>query len=209
MPMKNSKPDIYVYKLVADNGGASCVANGLLSLALCKPKIRKTAGKESLVFGFDGNAYQERLIYIASVTDKVEGQSYYRQREYAQRHDCIYRVKEGRAVRKASARYPAETDQRKKDVGMRFENAFVLLSDDFRYLGRNGTDQYKQQYPTIRRLVERLTQGHRRYHSARLRHELLALKAEVWKKYSRKKVGVPWDDDHSRTCNGETPSASC
>jgi hypothetical protein len=31
------------YKLTADNGGAPCVRYGLLSLAICKPMIRKTA----------------------------------------------------------------------------------------------------------------------------------------------------------------------
>jgi hypothetical protein len=207
--MSNKEPDIYIYKIVADNGGAPCVAGGLLSLALCKPKIRKTAGKGSLVFGFGGKEYDERLIYIALVTDKLEGQSYYRRREYARRPDCIYRVEQGRAVRKASARYHVEADQRKKDVGFHFENAFVLLSDDFRYLGRKGTYEYKQGYRTIRRLVEGLTQGHRHFHSAELRKELLALKSEVWKKYRRMKVGVPSDGDYTRACNAESPSATC
>jgi hypothetical protein len=207
--MSDAEPDIYVYKMVADNGGAPCVAADLLSLALCKPKIRRTAGKGSLVFGFGGKAYQERLIYVARATDKLEGQDYYRRQEYAGRLDCIYRVEEGRAVRKASARYHVESDQRKKDVGFHFENAFVLLSDDFRYLGRKGTDDYKQRHFGIRRLVEELKRGHRRYQSAELRNELLALKSEVWNTYSRMKVGLPTDDDFTRMCNRESPSASC
>lgn len=33
-------PKIYFYKLTADNGGAPCVQDGLLSLAICKPMIR-------------------------------------------------------------------------------------------------------------------------------------------------------------------------
>ena len=44
------EPNIYVYKIVADIGGAPCVKNNLLSLAICKPKIRKTAGKGSIRF---------------------------------------------------------------------------------------------------------------------------------------------------------------
>ena len=71
--MLAAEPDIYVYKIVADNGGAPCVRNNLLSLAICKPKIRRTAGKGSFIFGFGGKEYKERLIYIARVTAKLEG----------------------------------------------------------------------------------------------------------------------------------------
>lgn len=207
--MSNSDPDLYVYKMVADNGGAPCVVSGLLSLAICKPKIRKTASKESLVFGYGGKRYEERLIYIARVTAKLEGDAYYRQHEYSRRPDCIYRVENSQPVRKASAKYHFDSDQRKKDVGFHFENAFVLLSDDFRYLGEKGTDDFKERYPKLRRLIESLKQGHRRHHSVELRNELLALKAEIWNKYQRMKVGLPTDHDFSRMCNGDSPSASC
>jgi hypothetical protein len=207
--MTESRQDIYVYKMVADNGGAPCISGNLLSLAICKPKIRKTAGKESLVFGFGGKGFKERLIYIARVTDKLEGDAYYRRREYARRPDCIYRAENHRPMRKVSAKYHFDSDQRRKDVGFHFENAFVLLSDDFRYLGRKGTDDFKKRYPKLRRLVENLKQGHRRYHSAELREELLALKARIWRKYRRMKVGIPTDKDRSRPCNTESPSASC
>jgi hypothetical protein len=205
--MSSPEPDIYVYKMVADNGGAPCVTGKLLSLAICKPKIRKTAGKESLVFGFGGKEYQERLIYIARVTGKLEGQDYYQQPEYARRPDCIYRAEEGRAVRKTSAKYHVNSDEREKDVGFHFENAFVLLSDDFRYLGKKGTDDYKQKYPKLRKLIENLKQGNRRYYSSDLRAELLALKTEIWRNYME--VGIPTDNDYTRLCNDESPSASC
>ena len=207
--MNAPEPDIYVYKVVADIGGAPSVSNNLLSLAICKPKIRKTAGKGSFIFGFGGKEYEERLIYVARVTARLEGDGYYRRREYARRPDCIYRVENGRPVRKASAKYHFDSDHRKKDVGFHFERAFVLLSKDFRYLGRKGTDDYKKRYPKIARLIEDLTQGHRRHHSVRLRKELMALKAEIWRKYSRMKVGLPTENDRSRPCNQDTPSTRC
>lgn len=207
--MSKTEPDIYVYKMVADNGGAPCVSGNLLSLAICKPKIRRTAGKESLIFGFGGKGYEERLIYIARVTGKLEGNAYYRQREYARRADCIYRLENDQPVRKLSAKYHFDSDQRKKDVGLHFENAFVLMSEDFRYLGQKGTDDFKKRYPNLRRLIENLKQGHRRFHSAELRDELLTLKDEIWTKYRRMQVGIPSEKDRSRPCNGESPSASC
>jgi hypothetical protein len=205
----SGEPDIYVYKIVVDSGGAPCVSNNVLSLAICKPKIRKTAGKGSVVLGFGGKEYEERLIYVARVTRKLEGPAYYRQRKYARRPDCIYRAENGRPVRKHSARYHVKSDQRKKDVGRRFERAYVLLSKDFRYLGKRGTDDYKKRYPKITRLIDDLTQGHRRHHSATLRKELMALKAEIWRKYRRKKVGLPTETDRSRPCNQESPSIRC
>jgi hypothetical protein len=208
--MSDPKPDIFVYKMTTDNGGAPCVFNNLLSLALCKPKIRKTAEPESLIFGFGGKNYQERLIYVACVTRKLEGPTYYRESEYSSRPDCIYRVECGKAVRKASAVYHADSDQRQKDVGLHFENAFVLLSNDFRYFGRKGTADYKKQYREIKRLIESLGQGHRRYHPEELRKELLALVGEIWKVHPHTmKIGDPIDDDYSRRCNCESRCVIC
>lgn len=207
--MRTSEPDIYVYKVVADIGGAPCVWNNVLSLAICKPMIRKTACKGSLIFGFGGKDYEERLIYIAKVTKKLKGPDYYRQRKYARRPDCIYRVENGKAVLKGSARYHVESDQRKKDIGRRFERAYVLLSKDFRYFGGKGTDDYKKRYPRIGRLVEELTQGHRCRHSTEFRNDLLKLQAEVWRIFRRMKVGPPTENDRRRPCNEDTPSTRC
>jgi hypothetical protein len=63
---------IYFYKLIADNGGAPCVTNDLLSLAICKPMTRKTAEIGDLIFGFAANSLNpdNRLIYVSRVTDK-------------------------------------------------------------------------------------------------------------------------------------------
>jgi hypothetical protein len=207
--MPNPEPDIYIYKMPTDNGGAPCVAANLLSLAICKPKIRKSAEKGSLIFGFGGKAYGERLLYIACVTQKLQRGEYYRERAYAKRPDCIYLEESGLAVRKKKARYHFDSDHRRKDVGLHFENAFVLLSDNFRYFGRKGTAEYKERFPNIRKTIEGLKQGHRRYLSAELRKELLALKKMFWGKYRRMKIGAPTDGDYNRTCNGNSPSGQC
>jgi hypothetical protein len=198
--------DIYVYKMVADNGGAPCVWRGLLSLALCKPKIRKSAGKGAVVFGFRGKGYCERLIYVAKITSKPETGAYYQNREFARRPDCIYRNAGGKAQRKANASYHRQSDERQRDVGLRFERADVLLSRDFRYFGKEGTADYKAEFKAIKALIEGLTQGHRVNHSHRLREELGRLKQKLWWKHRRKKVGQPTDADTKRRCNSDTPS---
>ncbi|ODU23791.1 MAG: hypothetical protein ABS95_03150 [Verrucomicrobia bacterium SCN 57-15] len=125
------EPKIFVYKIVADNGGAPCVWRGLLSLALCKPKIRKSAMVGSWIFGFGGKEYEERLIYIAEVTDKPPTGDYYKVSRFDGRPDCIYQPFNGKAELKATARYHTQSDERRKDVGLRFENAHVLLSRKF------------------------------------------------------------------------------
>lgn len=207
--MKAPEPDIFVYKMVVDNGGAPCVEGNLLSLALCKPKIRQAAQPGALIFGFGGKPLQERLIYIARVTKKLEGDAYYRLPQYAKRSDCIYQVVNGQPERKATAKYHTDADHRERDVGSCFQKAFVLLSEDFRYLGRKGTDKYKSRYPKLAELVEGLRRGHRRFHSSELRAELLALKEEIWSKHRGMKVGQPSDKTRSRACHEETPSAQC
>ena len=203
------KGRLYVYKLVADNGGAPCVWRRILSLAICKPKIRKSAKEGDIIFGFGGKEYSERLIYITRVTARAVEGDYYRRRQYAKRPDCIYRDIEDKARRKVRARYHTRSDERKKDVGMRFEKADVILSQDFRYFGRKGTDDYKRKFPAIAALVEGLRRGHRVNHSAKLRCELLELKRRVWHKYRRMKIGAPTDADRTHLCNLDSPSVQC
>ncbi len=200
---------LYVYKLVADNGGAPCVWRGLLSLAICKPKIRGSAEVGDIVFGFGGKNYGERLIYIATVTAKLPGGDYYRNPRHGKRPDCIYEDISGRPHRKATARYHRKNDQRRRDVGMRFQNASVLLSRNFRYFGRKGTDEYKRDLPAIAALVEGLKRGHRVNHSRKLRRALLDLKKLIWRKYRRMNIGTPTDADRTRVCNSDSPSAQC
>jgi hypothetical protein len=40
-----------------------------------------------------------------------------------------------------------------------YPRANVLLSSDFRYFGKEGTDSYKQDYPAVGRAVDELGAG--------------------------------------------------
>jgi len=205
---------IYVYKMTTDNGGAPCVWRGQLSLAICKPEIRRMAEAGSIIFGFGSNKrnYDERLLYIAVVTEKPHIGDYYRKKRYAKRLDCIYKLgKDGKtAKRKKTARYHTKSDERKRDVGMKFEKANVLLSTDFRYFGKNGPHDYKEEYKAIGKVVKRLKQGHRVNHNKNLRDQLLRLKHKMWRKYpKRKKLGNPTTSDRTGVCNHPDPSTSC
>jgi hypothetical protein len=199
--MKAMEPRIYLYKMTTDNGGAPCVWHGTLSLAICKGVIRRMSKKGSIIFGFGAKGYGERLLYIAEVTDKPDTGKYYRERSYRNRPDCIYEeMPDGTACRKEGAEYHNKSNERVRDVGKRFERADVLLSNNFRYFGKAGTDDYKELYPTIRAVIEHLTRGHRVNHEQQLRRDLLELKATMWRNPT-KVQGKPTSSDRSKKCN--------
>ena len=179
---------IYLYKLTTDSGGAPCIQDGLMTLAICKPMIRTTAQVEDLVFGFaanrmdpDGCATDNHLIYIARVDQKLFGRDYYGRAEFADRTDCVYEpAGEGFAWR-AGARCHGPGDLvHDLGDGPTYRRAVVLASSDFRYFGSAGSSDYKSQFPAVKDAVERMGRGHRVHHDEVLRRELLELKDMIW-----------------------------
>ncbi len=187
-------PRLYFYKLMADNGGAPCVQDGLLSLSICKPMIRSTAERGDLVFGFAANSLHRdnRLIYIAKITNKLVNGDYYDAPEYTHRPDRIYKHRGGRFHWRLGARHHGPKHL-VHDLGEHpnYPRANVLLSTDFRYFGRNGTATYKSRFPHIKKAIERLERGHRVRHNKLLQGELLALKKKVWATTRKKVAGRP------------------
>jgi hypothetical protein len=185
---------IYFYKLTADNGGAPCVQDGMLSLAICKPFIRTGARCGDLIFGFAADSLHEdnRLIYIARVTEKVLGGDYYVNPHFARRADCVYERHGDEFRWRAGALYHGPR-HRGRDLGPHpsYPRAEVLLSDDFRYFGRDGTADYKSRYPVVGAAVQHLGRGHRVYHDEPLRLELRRLKRQTWSEVGRKVAGNP------------------
>jgi hypothetical protein len=194
---------IYFYKLTADNGGAPHVHRGWLSLAICKPQIRKKAKEGDLIFGFAANSLHKdnRLIYAARVTKNLSGGSYYGSKRYARRGDCIYRFSDDRLVWRKGARYHGPNDV-SHDLGEHpfYERANVLLSGDFRYFGKNGTAEYKSKFSEIKYAVEHLSQGHRVRQKLKLRNELLKMKEWIWRTTRKEETGTPTSAPSRRIC---------
>ena len=136
---------LYFYKLTTDDGGAPCVQDGLLSLAICKPMIRSTAAVGDLIFGFAANSLHRDncLLYIARITDKAQHRTYSVNKRFRSRGDCIYERRKSRFVWRTGALYHGP-EHLVHDLGTHpdYPRADVLLSTDFRYFGANGTERF-------------------------------------------------------------------
>ncbi len=186
---------VFFYKMTNDSGAAPCVQRGLLSLAICKPMIRTSAQQDDVVFGFAANALHldNRLIYIARVTEVVRDGRYYEDTRFARRIDRIYQRRGGAFERRKDALFHARPGDLVHDLGRapRYPRAVVLLSTDFRYFGGAGTAGYKLRFPALKRVIEGLKQGHRLHHSEALQQQLLALKDETWAAHRARCLGRP------------------
>jgi hypothetical protein len=202
-------PTIYFYKLTADNGGAPCVQDGLLSLAICKPMIRSTAEPEDLIFGFAANSLHRdnRLIYIARIGKKVRNGDYYREKQFANRSDCVYEWQRSRLAWRRGALHHGPKDL-VHDLGQPpdYKKANVLLSTDFRYFGTSGTADYKSRFLLVKEAVEQLGRGHRITRAEPLRMELTALKQQTWENTPKRVAGEPTSAPRRGVCHR---SSSC
>lgn len=79
-PFQNGRhriPNFYLYKMTVGGGGAPCVQNGLLTLAICKPAIRRVAPEGSVIIGFAGNGIRSEgydnnsIVYAAVVSRRL------------------------------------------------------------------------------------------------------------------------------------------
>lgn len=188
-----SNQRIYVYKCVVDDGGAPCIDNALLTLTICKPYIRSTAGEGDLIFAFGSNNEEpaNRLVYIAEVSKRLKDGKYFEQDEFKKRGDCIYeRLRNGRLKLRSEARFHDDSKARASDLGKGpdYPKANALIAEDFRYFGGNGTDAWKSHAMKLKELVEGLGQGHRVNYSSELKAELDALKKRIWREHPRRTV---------------------
>jgi hypothetical protein len=188
-------PNIYVYKCVVDDGTAPCVDRSLLSMAVCKPKVRSSANVGDIVIAFGTNAQPapNRLVYAATITEIVTGGRYFDEAKYQTRKDCIYKRTPQGALKLVPGASAHNTGTHAKDIGNppTYPNAIALISNDFRYFGGAGTDEWKEHAPHLTKMIEQLGQGHRINHSREVRDDLLKLIDRTWKRFPRRINGKP------------------
>ena len=91
--MASRTPVLYYYKIVTDVGCAPNVLDGYLTLALCKPLIRKAALPGDYVLAFitlqklpmTNTLRNQRVAYLFKVTDRVPMLQY---EEWCKKHAC-------------------------------------------------------------------------------------------------------------------------
>jgi hypothetical protein len=177
---------VYIYKMIVDAGGAPCVSKGILSLAICKPAIRSTAKRGSIILGFAANSLYRKncVVYVARVTRKLDGRKYFSKSRYAARPDCIYRWDGHCFEWKSDARFHSPSDLA-HDLGRApgYKRANVLLSErteNFRYFGAKCPVDYKREYRHLKSLIEGLGRGHRVNFGSELREELRRFIQNLW-----------------------------
>jgi hypothetical protein len=204
----------WVYKLTYDCGTAPHVRDGLLSLAICKPRIREGAAVGDVLFGFSGRSRKvnrgERLIYVAEVTEKlaVPGE-YYERPEFRHRWDCIYERKGERLVWRAGSLTHEGEECRAKDLGPApsYPRAIVLLSDEVRYLGTEGTMDYAGRWPDLATFVHELGIGERHVEpQSAVGRKLTEVRRELWRTRDASKVGAPTEPPTGEPAWGTTSS---
>jgi|HubBroStandDraft_2_1064218.scaffolds.fasta_scaffold182939_2 hypothetical protein len=177
---------VYIYKMIVDDGGAPCVRDGILSLAICKPAIRSVARRGSILLGFAGKGlYADNcLVYAAKVSEHLDAREYFLEPRYATRPDCIYRW-DGRGFEWKNGSKFHSSASLLRDLGEapEYSRANVLLSEgteNFRYFREKCPIRYKKEYPHLKSLVEDLGQGHRVNFEPNLLAELRRFIPRVW-----------------------------
>jgi hypothetical protein len=173
-----SKRRTYLYKLTSDRGGAPCAtppASGeppLLTLAICKPAIRRTAQPGDRILGISSHALAHRdgyplcaVIYACIVGEGLEARDYFApDSPFTARPDCIYEFHQqnGRAAHAGRSNLHRSAANLLKDLGSYpyYRNGRVLLAQDFRYFGP-GAVRIPARLHLLNAAAEALGQGHR------------------------------------------------
>ncbi|MGH2639310.1 MAG: hypothetical protein ACRDF4_08540 [Rhabdochlamydiaceae bacterium] len=207
---------VYAYKMTYDGGFAPHVKRGLLSLATCKPDIRRVIGKSSspegnYVLGIAGKSLAMKvkklrknapditgeIIYVAKVSEKpIDYDTYYETPRFNGRIDNIYHHVNGDWKRDKNAFHNTE-QQFRDDIG----GKYVILSQDFLYFGRNCIQQpdgFDVLMPTSRKYRKTDLNKEPRLHQ--LLNRLFAVYETV-----RNRESTPCLDTESthRNCSGE------
>lgn len=158
---------VYIYRMTSDTGLAPCVKNGLLSLSCCKggqmrgEKVINTGLRYRIGSNRDTDyntdnvyllgIYKDKMLYFARVTKVVTMVEYFSLMA-KDRTDNIYSVEDGRLVRNSNLRAPKVVPEVHTEAGRVLKDIagkYVLLSDDYIYLGRDAVniDSLKEYIP--------------------------------------------------------------
>lgn len=139
---------LYSYKMVVDSGFAPNPFYGYLTLATCKPYIRRTKDEGDYVAGFTSSRLDdkynngfEKLIYIMKVTKKMSYAEYHEDPKFKKKipnnksrrsraGDNIYQLKNRCYTQVATQNHGTQGEM---EIDMQCRQ--VLISDEFFYFG--------------------------------------------------------------------------
>ena len=168
----------YLYKLTSDRGGAPCAIEPLpgerplLTLAICKPAIRRTAQPGDRILGITSHALAQTdgyrlgaVIYAAIVAEGVDARDYFAPESlFTERPDCIYEFHQqmGRASHRGLSALHQDERHQVRDLGRYpfYKNGRVLKCEDFRYFGAAAVP-IPAKLTFLTAAAESLGQGHR------------------------------------------------
>lgn len=151
---------LYSYKMTNDSGFAPNPFHGIMTLANCKPLIRRKKGKGDTIAGFTSNRLcrekvgEERLIYIMEVTEKLSYEQYFNDERFECKipsdHSLI--AKTGDNIYQplvTGFRQLKNWSHENKHMNHDLKGEFVLLSTEFFYFGSGAipVDSFKIQRP--------------------------------------------------------------
>ena len=106
---------LYRYVLVSDDGAAPCVDNNLLTLATCKPAIRRTAHVGDWVAGYMPKAQGgDLLVWIGQIAQKLNHIDY--EQRFRGRRDAAYRLNGKGEAERVYPKYHTVAQDMKKDL---------------------------------------------------------------------------------------------
>lgn len=155
----------YVYTVKRDYGFAPNPFHGILTLATCKPGIRKGAQIGDYVIGHSDVRSGNKLIYMMKVTQVMTYDEYWNAEQFMCKRpvmngslvklygDNIYHlIQDGIWVQEDSHHSLEDGTENAQNKNRDTKANRVLISDDFFYLGRSmcaypvGTDSLKYPY---------------------------------------------------------------
>jgi len=140
-------PRIYRYILTHDYGVAPCPQNGTITLATCKPVIRRCASVGDWVIGFRPGSLERGLVLWAGrVAEKISHGEY--QRRHPERLDAVYAENPNGTYRRLVKDYHPTASEMARDLsapvllfgadGVYLNGQPELLPEDLMHIAASG-----------------------------------------------------------------------
>jgi Nucleotide modification associated domain 2/Herpesvirus immediate early protein len=130
----------FIYIQTVDTGLAPCVHNGIWSLALCKPTIRRTAKIGDVVIAVTPVGDEHRLSSWAKITSRISTEIFSSHHSKNLPDNIYEMLPNGRFARRKGVKHNLHDKKAdlQHDLGKDGKNAWVLISKDFFAFGNRA-----------------------------------------------------------------------